>query len=97
MTLTHEEERTTGNREPDENSVARAMGRGFVIGTIAGFIVVSTIVTVMMLRGGATGISALGVGLFAAAWGGPGFGGMIGGLTAMHHAEESLEAHDSMH
>ena len=63
-----------------EGAVERAAGRGMVTGAIIGLISVTAVFTVIMLYAGAEPVSAVGVGLFAGFWGGPGFGGMMGAI-----------------
>jgi hypothetical protein len=63
---------------------AGSFGRATAIGAVIGCLVVLTIVTGIALAAGAGVVSALGVGAFAALWGGPGWGGMIG---AVRHAD----------
>ena len=56
------------------------IGRAAVNGALLGFVVVLAVVTGIALAAGAGLISALGVGAFAALWGGPGWGGMVGAV-----------------
>lgn len=66
-----------------------AAGKGFVRGSIAGFISVSLIGFLVALNAGADMWPAIGIAAFAGVWGGPGFGGMIGAtLAALKHDEE---------
>jgi len=52
--------------------------RGAIIGTIIGTLVVGGITVAIALNAGTSVIAAAGIGAFAAFWGGPGFGGMLG-------------------
>lgn len=61
--------------------------RGAILGTVIGFVVVGAIAAAIALNAGASMIAAAGFGAFAAFWGGPGFGGMLGAtLSATRHA-----------
>ena len=77
------EHRTAIRRTPVD-APAGGFGRAAVVGAVIGYFVVLTIVTGIALAAGAGVVSALGVGAFAALWGGPGWGGMIG---AVRHAD----------
>lgn len=83
------------NIERSEGPVERAALRGAVTGTIIGTVVMTVGVTVAMLNAGAQLVPAVGVGLFAAFWGGPGFGGMMGAILAAVRAEATLAAADA--
>jgi hypothetical protein len=69
-------ERRTDRSEAPETGI----GHAAVNGAIIGFVVVLTIVSGIALAAGAGLGSALGVGAFAALWGGPGWGGMVGAV-----------------
>lgn len=56
--------------------------RGAISGTAIGFFVVGGITVAIALNAGTSAIAAIGLGLFAAFWGGPGFGGMLGATLA---------------
>jgi hypothetical protein len=77
------EHRTVTGRTPLDEP-AGGFGRAAAIGAVIGYFVVLTIVTGIALAAGAGVVSALAVGAFAALWGGPGWGGMIG---AVRHAD----------
>jgi hypothetical protein len=68
------ERRTATDRALIEAPEA-AIGHAAVNGAIVGFVFVLTIVSGIALAAGAGLGSALGVGAFAALWGGPGWGG----------------------
>lgn len=55
-----------------------AAARGAIIGTIVGVVVVGGIAVAIALNAGTSVVAAFGIGAFAAFWGGPGFGGMLG-------------------
>lgn len=69
---------------PSESAAAK----GFIRGSIAGFILVAGIGFLIALNAGADVWPAIGIAAFAGTWGGPGFGGMIGAtLAALKHDE----------
>jgi hypothetical protein len=59
------------------------LGRAFVIGSVVGFLLVFAFFVAVLILAGASVAAAIGVGLFAGFWGGPGFGGMMGAI--LHH------------
>lgn len=70
-----------------------AAGKGFIHGSIAGFIAVSLIGFFVALNAGAELWPAIGVAAFAGVWGGPGFGGMIGAtLAALRHDDDQKKS-----
>jgi hypothetical protein len=73
------ERRAAASQIPAEASEA-GIGRAAANGAVIGFIVVLAIVGGIALVAGAGMVSALGVGAFAAVWGGPGWGGMVGAV-----------------
>ncbi len=75
-----------------DGAVERAAIRGAVTGTIIATVAMTVGVTVVMLYAGAQLVPAVGVGLFAAVWGGPGFGGMMGAILAAVRAEAAIAA-----
>ena len=75
-------------RTPAE-SAAR---RGAVIGTVIGFVVVGAVTVAIALNAGTSVVAALGVGAFAAFWGGPGFGGMLGATLGVTRNKALQEA-----
>ena len=62
--------------------------RGALIGTVIGFFVVGGFTIAVALNAGTSLIAAAGLGAFAAFWGGPGFGGMLGATLAATRNEE---------
>lgn len=66
--------------------------RGAVIGTVIGFVVVGAVTVAIALNAGTSVVAALGVGAFAAFWGGPGFGGMLGATLGVTRNEALQEA-----
>jgi hypothetical protein len=73
-------ERRTVSGHTTVDGPEAGIGRAAVNGTLVGFVVVLAIVTGIALAAGAGVIGALGVGAFAALWGGPGWGGMVGAV-----------------
>ena len=71
-------ERRTGHTTIDAPEAG--IGRAAVNGALLGFVLVLAIVTGIALAAGAGAVSALAVGAFAALWGGPGWGGMVGAV-----------------
>lgn len=59
------------------------LGRAFVLGSVIGAVLVFVFFVVVLTAAGASLAAAVGVGLFTAFWGGPGFGGMMGAI--LHH------------
>jgi hypothetical protein len=64
-----------------------SIGRAAVAGAAIGFVVIFTLMAAILLGAGSGLVSAVGVGTFVAAFGGPGWGGMIG---AVRCAERSV-------
>lgn len=62
--------------------------RGAIVGTVIGFFAVGAIAVAIALNAGTSMISAVGVGAFAAFWGGPGFGGMLGATLGATRNDE---------
>ena len=54
------------------------IGRAFIIGSAIGFVVIFATIALITRMAGADWAPAVAVGAFAALWGGPGFGGMLG-------------------
>lgn len=63
----------------------QGLARAFVIGSIVGFIAVFVVFAGLTLAVGMGIGPAVGVGVFTACWGGPGFGGMMGAV--LHHSK----------
>jgi hypothetical protein len=72
-----------------EQRVGRAAWRGVLIGLVA----MAALGTGLGLATGYDMIESLGLGAFAAIWGGPGFGGMLGAILAYVRAEQREGAH----
>jgi hypothetical protein len=68
--------------------------RGALIGTVIGFVLVGAFTIVIALNAGTSVLAAVGLGAFAAFWGGPGFGGMLGATLAVTRSEERERAHE---
>ena len=62
--------------------------RGALIGTVIGFFVVGGFAFWATFNAGSSAIAAVGLGLFAGFWGGPGFGGMLGATLAVTRNDE---------
>ena len=74
--------------DPDvgqENGLARAFGLGALVGFVAVFVVFCGPTLALGMSAG----PAIGIGLFTAFWGGPGFGGMMGAVLHHSKADES--------
>lgn len=70
-----------------------AAAKGFIRGSIGGFVLVFGIGFLVALNAGADLWPAVGIATFAGVWGGPGFGGMIGAtLAAVKYDEAEDEA-----
>ncbi len=67
-------------REPVD-AEARAVARGFVVGSMTGAVIVFLVSLAITVQAGFSVGAAVSIGAFAAAWGGPGFGGMLGAVT----------------
>lgn len=74
----HEPPATTD--APAASAERPSMLRWAVIGTLIGTVVVSAVYGSVAFVAGAELVPAIGVGLFTAAWGGPGMGGMAGAV-----------------
>ena len=67
-----------------------SLATALVAGAVIGFFVVCTIVGAALLLAGAAVGTALGVGVFVAAFGGPGFGTMFGSNWYVHRHGDVL-------
>lgn len=63
------------------------IGRSFVVASLVGGLITFAVTGGITLLASHQVGPALGVGLFAAFWGGPGFGGMLGAVRASSRAE----------
>ena len=68
------------------------IGHAAVRGTLIGYLAVTTIVTVIGLTAHLAFVPALGIALFCAFWGGPGFGGMLGATLAVTREQAREDA-----
>ena len=73
------------------NPVTRTMseGRRSVVAVAIAALLVLAIAAGITLAAGRSVVEALGIGLFCAAWGGPGFGCMIAGVTYASRSEDA--------
>jgi len=65
------------------------LASALVTGAVIGFAVIFAIVCVAMLLAGASVVTTLGMSLFVAAFGGPGFGTMFGANWYVHRHGDS--------
>jgi hypothetical protein len=73
----------TARDHTDHDGVVRA----FVIGSVVGCLVVFALFAGVSMLCGLTAPAAVGIGLFTAVFGGPGFGGMVGAVLHQTHHE----------
>jgi hypothetical protein len=71
---------TAGTGTPFFEADQSGIGRAVVIGVVIASIIVWTLITVIALWAGAHLVESIAMGAFAAFFGGPGFGGMIGAV-----------------
>lgn len=64
------------------------LGRYVAIAAAASFVVVLVGVSAGLMAASTSFVDSLGIGAFAAVWGGGGFGAMIGGVLYVHRFEE---------
>ena len=69
---------------------APGLGRYIAIAAAASTLVVLVVVTVGLMAASTSFVASLGIGAFAAVWGGGGFGAMIGGVLYVHRFEEPV-------
>jgi hypothetical protein len=67
---------------------APRLGRYIAVAAAASASIVLVVVTVGLMAASTSFVASLGIGAFAAAWGGGGFGAMIGGVLYVHRFEE---------
>ncbi|CAN5485668.1 hypothetical protein BH10ACT1_BH10ACT1_03290 [soil metagenome] len=79
---------TSTSAAPGSSKHAPGLGRSIVIASTATISVTFTAVTIGFLATGTSLASSIGIGLFAAFWGGGGFGAMIGGVVYTHRLAE---------
>jgi hypothetical protein len=73
---------------PAEKGVEAGLVWAFVKGSIVGFVAVFVLLAGTTLAAGMGLAAALGVGVFTAFWGGPGFGGMMGAV--LHYSRTEM-------
>jgi hypothetical protein len=73
----------TSAEDDVESRLTRVLYTAGLIGTVG----ILGLGVGISLLGGTTFIDALGIGAFAALWGGPGFGGMAGGIYYVSHED----------
>lgn len=78
---------TPTRENPSSRDELPGLGRSIVVAGGAAVLMVLSAVTVGLLTLGAPWTSSLGIGAFAALWGGGGFGVMIGGVLYAHRAD----------
>ena len=71
---------TAGTGTPFFEADQSGIGRAVVIGVVIASVIVWTFVTLTGLWAGAHLVDSIGMGAFAAFFGGPGFGGMLGAV-----------------
>lgn len=71
---------TAGTSTPFFEADQSGIGRAVVIGVVVASVIVSTFVALAALWAGAHLVDAIGMAAFAAFFGGPGFGGMLGAV-----------------
>ena len=92
LELVHDEARSpTVDHAADDEA---ALWRSAMIGSVVGFIVLAVGITIAGTVGGIGAASALGLGVFVGAFGGAGFGFMMGASTALvRRVEPQPSAH----
>lgn len=76
----------------DHMSLGDGVGRGALCGAVIGFIVVASLVTVVGMIAGLEALDSIGLGAFAAVWGGPGFGALVGAVMVITRNEQVAAA-----
>ena len=66
-----------------------SLATALIVGAAIGFVIIFGIVSAALLLAGAAVATSLGVGLFVAAFGGPGFGTMFGANWYVHRNGDS--------
>ena len=74
-----------------EAGLARSFVRGSIVGFVAVFVVLGGMVGLLGLGLG----PSIGIGLFTAVWGGPGFGGML--AAVLHYSREQERLRPTAH
>jgi hypothetical protein len=77
---------STGIAAPAEPRV----GRSGMIGAVIGFVVASTVMTVVCTLAGMGAGPAFGIGIFTGFWGGGGFGFMMGATVPLSHYMDAV-------
>lgn len=83
---------TPTKEDPSSRDELPGLGRSIVVAGGAAVLMVLGAVTIGLLATGASWTSSLGIGAFAALWGGAGFGVMIGGVLYAHRADGGTPA-----
>lgn len=73
-------------------SAGPSFGKSVLVGSTIAFVIVFTVAAGVSLWGGFSVIDAIGLGVFAGLWGGPGFGGMLGAIAHYVRTEEGATA-----
>jgi hypothetical protein len=76
----------------DHTTLGAGVGRAALVGAAVGFLLVTCLAMAITRLAGLGPLDALGVGAFAALWGGPGFGAMFGAVTVINRNEADREA-----
>ncbi len=76
----------------DTMSLGTGVGRAALVGAAIGFVTMATAATAVGLIGGLPPREAVGIGTFAAVWGGPGFGALVGAISAITRNERAALA-----
>lgn len=83
----------TADASPTAGSGEPNVGRNAVLGYVIGFLAVTVAITVAGTLGGLGFVASLGLGTFVGAWGGGGFGFMVGGTVPFARHLDARSAH----